>query len=491
MEQQSIQYNRAKMWQLALFPLNNLATNCFMFLMNFISYLAVGGYGILVSVASLLITSSRIFDGVTDPAIGFVIDRTSGRFGKFRPMILLGYVITTVAVLLMYFVGIGGGVPVFISLYMLYIIGYSFQTSCTRAAQAVLTNDPSQRPLFTRFNGIYVLIYSALFSFYVSNHVVPKYRGLNVPALQEMCITAIIIAGILTALVIVSLWEKDVPEHYGIDPDDKIKLIDYWKVLKSNRPILMVIIAASTDKLASQISSNSSVIIMIFGIVVGNYAFQGRLSMIAMIPSILVILFGSQYARKFGSKKAVVILTWLCIITSALLFLVFVIFDPVQIGNGIGVTAVFLVIWCANSGLKSITSGLTNPMIADCTDYELYKSGKFVPGLMGTLFSFADKLVSSLAATIVGFLLVSIGYVDTLPQVTDALTSGIFWVALFCFIGIPILGWVATIISMKFYPLTEAKMVEIQTAIAEKKAAFKEAGKRQAAGTPSVEAPTA
>ena len=27
------------------------------------------------------------------------------------------------------------------------------------------------------------------------------------------------------------------------------------------------------------------------------------------------------------------------------------------------------------------------PMVADCSDYETYRSGKYIPGIMGTLFS--------------------------------------------------------------------------------------------------------
>ena len=41
-------------------------------------------------------------------------------------------------------------------------------------------------------------------------------------------------------------------------------------------------------------------------------------------------------------------------------------------------------------------------MVADCSDYETYRSGKYIPGIMGTLFSLVDKLVSSLSATVVG-----------------------------------------------------------------------------------------
>ena len=40
----------------------------------------------------------------------------------------------------------------YVVIYALYVIGYTFQTSCTRSGQTVLTNDPKQRPMFTIFN---------------------------------------------------------------------------------------------------------------------------------------------------------------------------------------------------------------------------------------------------------------------------------------------------------------------------------------------------
>ena len=42
----------------------------------------------------------------------------------------------------------------FTLIYAVWVIGYTFQTSVTRAGQTVLTNDPNQRPLFTIFNTI-------------------------------------------------------------------------------------------------------------------------------------------------------------------------------------------------------------------------------------------------------------------------------------------------------------------------------------------------
>ena len=48
-------------------------------------------------------------------------------------------------------------------------------------------------------------------------------------------------------------------------------------------------------------------------------------------------------------------------------------------------------------------------VVADCSDYETYISGKYIPGIMGTLFSLVDKLVSSLSATVVGVAVIFIG----------------------------------------------------------------------------------
>lgn len=42
MEVKKVDYNRAKVWQIAFFALNNTATNLYMFMMGFVSYYATG-----------------------------------------------------------------------------------------------------------------------------------------------------------------------------------------------------------------------------------------------------------------------------------------------------------------------------------------------------------------------------------------------------------------------------------------------------------------
>ena len=114
-----------------------------------------------------------------------------------------------------------------------------------------------------------------------------------------------------------------------------------------------------------------------------------------------------------------------------------------------------------------VGSDLGITMSADCADYEVYRTGKYVPGLMGTLFSFIDKMISSLASTFVALLFAGIGFVDKLPDYTTAYSDDIFRVTLICFIVAPLIGWCFNIVAMKFYPLTKEKMEEVQVAIAD------------------------
>ena len=124
----------------------------------------------------------------------------------------------------------------------------------------------------------------------------------------------------------------------------------------------------------------------------------------------------------------------------------------------------------AGSELPYSTADMPIPMVADCSDYELYRSGKYIPGIMGTLFSLIDKLVSSLAQTLVaGIFFVCAGLPD-LPTDATPYSGGIKLAIIVMFCVIPMIAWVATLWAMKGYKLTGARMKEIQAVNAARKA---------------------
>lgn len=54
-------------------------------------------------------------------------------------------------------------------------------------------------------------------------------------------------------------------------------------------------------------------------------------------------------------------------------------------------TILFVVFYGIGYGAYYATADMPIPMVADCADYETYRSGKFIPGIMGTLFSLVDN----------------------------------------------------------------------------------------------------
>lgn len=468
-----IQYNECKNWQIICFSLNTLIGNSFMLLMNFVSYLAVGEYAILTGVASIIITASRLLDGVTDPVIALIVDKTNCRFGRYRPMMVLGYILLTVSVLAMYFFCIGGNIIVFILLYVLYIIGYTFLNTASGGARSVITNEPTQRGQIGRWCGIMMQIVAVGFSFYMSNYLARKHRGINIGALQELAMTAIIIAGVCLVLSVLALRDKDKPEYYQGLNKESLRIKDVWKILKGNRNLQMMIVAASSDKLAQQTAGNAAVTMLIWGIVAGNYAFSGQLNLITLVPMILIMFYGTHIAMRKGSRNATIKYSLLNIASGFAIAALFVFGNPKMIGKSIPVTLVFLVLYCIYSGGKGVTNAVVQPMLSDVADYELYRTGKFMPGVVNAVYSFVDKLITSLSATIVGLILSMIGYADTMPQATDPYSTKILVVGLFIWLGLPIIGWTCSVIAMKWYDLDTKRMEEIQREIAEKKKAMK------------------
>ena len=124
-------------------------------------------------------------------------------------------------------------------------------------------------------------------------------------------------------------------------------------------------------------------------------------------------------------------------------------------------TILFVLFFGIGYGAYYATADMSIPMVADCSDYETYRSGKYIPGIVGTLFSLVDKLVSSLGSTIVGIAVAAIG-ISTLPDSTTAYAPDMQTVVIVLFCVIPMLAWIITLWAMKGYTLTGEKMKEIQ-----------------------------
>lgn len=462
------QYNNAKFWQIGFFSLNNAAANLYLALMGYISYYANSIAGFSVVLISGILTALNVFDAVTDPIVGYLLDRTKGRFGKFRPFMLCGNLLMAVSAVLLFYttheVGSSFRTVYFILCYGIFVLGYTFQTVVAKSGQSVMTDNPEQRPLSAYFDSLYVMAAYGGTALFVGNYLVPKYSGFTNEALfQEYVFWVVVIGFICTVLAVIGIAGKDKAEFFvGQAKVQKIHLKDYLEILCHNKPIRMLIFAACTDKFAATVYAHTTVGVMLYGIMMDNYGISGLIGIVTAVPTLFVVSAGIRAAQKIGQKKTLILFTALGIFFQTLMFFVLVQeeiamvnFSPKKIN---GITVLFVGIYILLNGCKSITNNMVVPMIADCSDYERYRSGKFVPGLMGALFSFVDKVFAAFGTAFVGVVMFLMGYNQRLPQVGDPLTPELKGITLFLYCGVPIIGWICSLVSMRYYTLDKKQM---------------------------------
>ena len=485
--------NRAKFYQLALFPMNNGATNVyFVLILSYIANFGNAVLGLAMLFASFMVTGMRVFDAITDPIIGALMDKTNTRFGKFRPFMVIGNGIMAISVLLLYVVT--PLVPetvmwlrytLFIALYAVWVIGYTFQTSVTRSAQAVLTNDPKQRPLFTIFNTIGSLAGMGIMQVVGMVMAWDSFAGdYNAKWYAIMTPIGIVISIILTVLAIIGIAEKDNEKYFGIGggQQEALKISEYISIVKANKPLQRLMVAGGGCKLALAIAQNMTVLIMLYGCMMGNYdTFNMVFMALGYVFSAPFFLLTVRTSQKHGQKASLmkyVKIALACYVGVFVLLLLWQQGNPAfnlslvgESGLSINLyTIAFIICFGIGYGAYYSTADMPIPMVADCADYETYRSGKFIPGIMGTLFSLVDKLVSSLAAAVVSVALMCIG-INDLPTKITPYANGMNWVVIVLFCLIPMLAWALTLIAMKGYSLDGKRVKTIQAVNAARKAA--------------------
>ena len=97
---------------------------------------------------------------------------------------------------------------------------------------------------------------------------------------------------------------------------------------------------------------------------------------------------GGPAAGKHGNKEAMVTWTYVCITVAAVLVVLFIFIDPTLIATTLPMMIVYVLLTLVLNGAKMCVTMSSNAMMADIIDYELDRSGKFIPAAVtGTYLS--------------------------------------------------------------------------------------------------------
>jgi Na+/melibiose symporter-like transporter len=295
----------------------------------------------------------------------------------------------------------------------------------------------------------------------------------------------IIVSIALTILAIIGIWEKDNEKYFGIGgKSEPVKVSEYIQIVKANKPLQRLMVAGGGCKLAMAIGTNMTVLIMLYHCMMGNYdGLYLPLMILGYVFAVPFFVLTVQTSQKKGQKASLmtyVAVALACYVVVLILLLLWNPNDPnfmlsIMKDGSFSInlyTILFILFFGVGYGAYYATADMPIPMVADCADYETYRSGKFIPGIMGTLFSLVDKLVSSLSATVVSVVLLITCGIDYLPTKADAFVPGMNGAVIFLFCGIPMIAWVLSLISMKGYELDGNKVKTIQAVNAARKQAI-------------------
>mgnify|MGYP000180550202 CR=1 FL=1 len=248
--------------------------------------------------------------------------------------------------------------------------------------------------------------------------------------------------------------------------------------MKANKELQRLMIAGAGCKLAFSIATNMTVLCMLYGAMMGNYdGLYLPMMIVGYIFSVPFFLLTVRTSQKHGQKASLVRYTGIALAMYVGVLVLLVLWKQgnpawnLSLGPVNLYTVLFIIFFGIGYGAYYSTADMPIPMVADCSDYETFRSGRYIPGIMGTLFSLVDKLVSSLGSTVVGVAVAMIG-IQTLPDGNTPYSDGMHGVVIVLFCIVPMLAWIITLIAMKGYTLTGKRMKEIQAVNAVRKDAI-------------------
>ena len=209
----------------------------------------------------------------------------------------------------------------------------------------------------------------------------------------------------------------------------------------------MLVVAASSDKLSLTMQTNATIMVCIFGVICGNYSFYGSQSAISAIPVAAVSLLGMGYVgQEPGAEKGPAAGTIGAMTSAVLMLCLFLFGSPTSMTLPI-VSLTKPSTWGQMLGgrqLELLRRGLHCAVVPDerifrhrqfhrdSHDRGLRRLrgipvGRYVPGLMGTLFSFVDKINFFVRDHLCLSDVAAIGFSAVLPTPETPYSSGIFW----------------------------------------------------------------
>ncbi|HHX13258.1 MAG TPA: MFS transporter [Clostridiales bacterium] len=349
-------------------------------------------------------TILRIFDAVNDPIMGFLVDNTRSRFGKFKPWIVIGGIIGGILTILLFFdFGLRGAgyVAMFVVLYLLWDLTYGANDIAYWSMLPSLTLDQKEREK----TGAFARICANIGLFVTVVAILPVTDKLGGDT-RAWLITAVVIVLITWAFLCFTVFGVKEDKSIHVE-QESTSLREMFSILFKNDQLLYTAISMGLFMIGYVTTTG-------FGIYFFKYAYKDE----AMYSIFAAILGVSQlaalaifpvFSKRFNRKTLYAFSTVLVVIGYVIFF-----FAPMDM-KFIGAAGICLFVGQAFIQLLMLM------FLTDTVEYGQWKLGRRNESITFSVQPFINKIGGAIANGILGVTLIisGINAAEVPDDVTD------------------------------------------------------------------------
>ncbi len=451
--------------QKAAFGAGHLVNNLLPGALGIFMFFLLTAFGMDPFLAGILGGLPRLFDAITDPIMGFISDNTRSRFGRRRPYIFAGAILSGVLFALLWQLDENNSQTFnfwyFLIVSLIYLIGNTIFSTPLIGLGYEMTSDYNERTRLMAFSQIVGQVAWMIVPWFwviIANPDLFESQAVGVRRLSIIVGAICIVLGVLPAIFCKGIDAS----HMGNRKELSFRslfsnLKDLFQGIvevSKNKPFVKLCGATFLVFNGFQMVASFSFFIIVFYMFKGDYGLAGNWpawfsTISAMVTAFMVIPIITWMANKVGKRKAFIISTAISIVGYGLKWWGFnpdnpwLIFMPIPLmAFGIG-------------GLFTLMMSMT----ADVCDLDELNNG--MPrkeGTFGAIYWWMVKLGQGLALVLGGLVLKTVGFDQTLAQQTAETMTNLR----IADIAIPAFTAGLAIWVMWTYSLTEERAREIK-----------------------------
>lgn len=454
-------------------------------------------FGISAAAAGTLLLVGRVWDGIFDPFMGAIADKTNTRWGKFRPWLIWTAVPFAVIFVLAFSTpdfSVGTKLIYAYVTYLLLMMVYSANNLPYAALSGVMTGDVNERTSLSSYRFFFAMVAA----FIVQGLTLPLVAKFGEGDVQKgWSMTIGLFALICVVCFIITFFA--VKERIKPNPEQKSSPVQDYKALLKNRPwismfsltlFLFITLALwgtamyyyftyFIDKNAlytflegwglvtADLSIKSATwyysVLDSFGLIAlndqSNITSVGfsLFNMLGQLIMIIGVVLSKPLSMRFGKRLVFMVGLFFTALFTALFYAL-----P---SDAVGL--IFIV-----NLLKSLAYGPTIPllwaMMGDVADYAEWKTYRRATGVVFAGIVFALKAGLGFGGAICGWLLAAYGYTPNDTQSASSLLGIKMTASIY-----PAITFFLGVVALFYYGIDKKLNIEIQDELAERRKSFK------------------